>query len=129
MPAHLRLPALIVAPAPGRPATTTRGGGAEFTAVGLLTAGALVLPGFAPVAGMLLATGSPHWTGVQKSVGWILTAGSAGFGLLLALLFGAFTAGGSSGPALFVLYLVMSVGSVAAGVTMLNNLRRPGQAG
>jgi hypothetical protein len=125
MPPHLRLPALIAPPVPV--ARAARGGGAELTAVGLLIAGALVLPGVGPVAGMLLATGSPHWTNGQKAVGWTLTTGSAVVGLLLALLFGA--AGGGAGAAVFALYLTTSVGSVAAGVHMLNNLRRPGPAG
>ncbi|HEX9999281.1 MAG TPA: hypothetical protein VGB74_02410 [Actinoplanes sp.] len=125
MPPHLRLPALIAPPVPALRAA--RGGGAEFTAVGLLTAGALVLPGVAPIAGILLATGSPHWTGGQKVVGWTLTVGSATLGLLLAILFGMGLA--ESALPLFVLYMASSAGSVAAGVTLLSHLRRPGQAG
>lgn len=122
IPVHLRLPALV-APANAPAPAPSAGGGVEYTAVGLLTAGALVLPGVAPVAGMLLATGSPHWTPAQKAVSWTLTVGSGAAGLILALLVAA--APGSAGVALFALYLIASAGSIAAGVTMMSALRRP----
>ena len=58
LPPHIRLPALVPPPPPA----ATGGGAAEYTAIGLITAGAFVLPGVGPVAGMLMASASPHWT-------------------------------------------------------------------
>lgn len=121
IPPHVRLPALVApAPAAGYPASPA--GGAEYTAIGLVTAGTFVLPGVAPVAGMLLVTGSPHWTAGEKAAGWALTVGSVAAGFALGLLFSAL--GLAGGPALLLLYLVMCAGSLVAGTTLLNALRR-----
>jgi hypothetical protein len=124
VPVHLKLPALVAAPPPAPPAAvplTTAGGAVEFASVGLLTAGALVLPGVAPVAGMLLATGSSHWTAAQKTVAWSLTVGSGAAALALALLVGSMPA--SATVALFLLYVTAGAGSVLAGMMLLNALR------
>jgi len=123
IPVHLKLPALVVPP-PAPPAAvpvTTSGGAVEFASVGLLTAGALVVPGLAPVAGMLLATGSSHWTPAQKTVAWTLTVGSGAAGLALALLIASVPA--SAAVAMFLLYVTASAGSVLAGMMLLNALR------
>ncbi|HET6483251.1 MAG TPA: hypothetical protein VFG35_24865, partial [Actinoplanes sp.] len=72
LPPHIRLPALVPPPPPA----ATGGGAAEYTAVGLMTAGAFVLPGIAPVAGMLMASASPHWSPAEKATGWFLVIGS-----------------------------------------------------
>jgi hypothetical protein len=122
IPVHLRLPALIAPPPAAIPAPTA-GGGVEYTSVGLLTAGALVLPGIAPVAGLLLSTGSQHWTPAQKTTAWTLTIGSGAAGLAFALIIAALP--GSAAVALVMLYLVASAGSIAAGATLMNALRRP----
>jgi hypothetical protein len=118
---HLRLPALV-APPPAVP-TPGAGGGVEYASIGLLTAGALVVPGIAPVAGLLLATGSPHWAAAEKTAAWSLTIGSGAAGVALAALVAAAPA--SSGVALFVLYVIASAGSVLAGLTLMRALRRP----
>jgi hypothetical protein len=121
IPPHIRLPALV-APAPAAACPASPPGGTEYTAIGLVAAGTFALPGLAPVAGMLLATGSPHWTAAQKAVGWTLTVGSGAAGFALALLFA--TLGLASGGALLLLYLVTCGGSLVAGATLLNALRR-----
>ncbi len=120
VPAHIRLPALV--PPPPAVAATTAGGAAEYTAVGLMTAGAFVLPGLAPVAGMLMASASPHWTPAEKATGWILTVGSGAAGLAVAF-FLAVVGSGSAAP-LLICYLAVVAGSLLAGMRMLDALRR-----
>jgi hypothetical protein len=131
VPPHIRLPALVPPPAPALaplpPRHPPAGGPAEFTAVGLLTAGAFVLPVVSPIAGMLLATASPHWTPAQKAAGWVTATGSVVAGAVLTLMFAAVGATGEA--ALLFAYLAMTAGSVVAGVLMLNGLRNRGQAG
>jgi hypothetical protein len=123
MPPHVRLPALIGPPAP-TPAGGQPAGGVEYTAVGLMTAGSFVLPLVSPVAGLLLATGSPHWTGAQKATAWTIAAGGGAGGLLLALMFAMSPF--ANGFAVVLIYLAMCAGSTVAGVTLLNALRRQG---
>jgi HAAS domain-containing protein len=120
IPPHVRLPALVP-PAPAVPATAVAAAGLEYTAVGLLTVGSFVLPLVSPVAGMLLVTGSGQWTPAQKSVGWLLTAGSGAAGLLLTLLFAV--AGTPGGVAVLLVYLAMCAGSTVAGVRLHRDLR------
>lgn len=119
IPPHIRLPALIEPPA-GAPAPVAAPSGLAYTAVGLLTVGSFVLPVVSPVAGMLLVTGSSHWTPAQKSAAWLLTAGSGVGSLLLALFFAA--AGHADGMALFLVYLVACAGSTIAGVRLHNQV-------
>jgi hypothetical protein len=128
MPLHLRLPALLPPPAAVPVRSVHAGGPAEYTAIGLLTAGAVVLPGIAPLAGILLATGSPHWTAPQKAAAWAVSIGSGAAGLMMALFFAA-AAGISAEFALFVIYVVMTGGSLLAGKNLLDNLRRPAAGG
>ena len=128
LPPHIRLPALVPPPMPPmsmsmmRPAPAQRGGVAEYTAVGMLTAGAFFLPVVSPVAGMLLASASPHFTPSDKAVGWTLTAGSAAMGAVLTLFFA--TLPFHTGAALLLIYLAMCTGAFAAGMCLLNSLRR-----
>ena len=125
IPAHIRLPALIPPPPPPRVARVIHGqaaGVAEYFAVGMLTAGALFLPVVSPVGGMLLASASPHFTGAEKAAGWTLTAGSAAAGAFLTLFFASLPF--HSGAALLLIYLALTAGSFAAGMTLLTALRR-----
>src|SRR4051812_22544525 len=123
LPPHVRLPALVPpAPAPVAVPPSTAGG-AEYTAIALLTAGAVVLPVVSPVAGMLLVTGSPQWTPAQKAAGWLLTAGSAAgafalvvFLAMLPIRFGGFE--------LLLLWLVTCAGPLVAGANLVNALHR-----
>lgn len=121
MPPHLRLPALRP-PAPA-PAATTTAGPAEYVAVALLTGGAVVLPFFGPLAGMLLVHGSPKWSAAQKAVAWAL----AGAPILLGMVFAVGAAlfmGGAE--ALGLAYLAMVTGPFVAGLALLPELaRRP----
>lgn len=126
LPPHVRLPALIRPPAPV-PRAAAAGGAAEFTAIGLLTVGAFVLPVVSPVAGMLMVSASPHWTTAEKATGWILTLGSAAAGAVLTLFLAASPF--ASGLGLVLVYLVMCVGSLVAGAQLLAYLRNRGQAG
>jgi len=126
IPAHIRLPALIPPPAPAPLAPIGHGqagGVAEYFAVGMLTAGALFLPVISPVAGMLLASASPHFTAAEKATGWMLTAGSTAAGVFLTLFFASlpFHTGGAM---LLMIYFVLTAGSFVAGMTLLNALRR-----
>jgi hypothetical protein len=122
LPPHIRLPALIPPPhlAPVRGAGV--GGAAEYTAVGMLTAGAFIVPVVAPVAGMLLASASPHFTPAEKAIGWTLTAGSAAAGAVLLLFFA--TVSFNASASLLLIYLAMCVGPLAAGMSLLGALRR-----
>ncbi|HEX5202914.1 MAG TPA: hypothetical protein VFW27_23545 [Actinoplanes sp.] len=130
LPPHIRLPALVPPPMPAMPAMAAmpvsgpapRAGVAEYTAVGMLTAGAFFLPVVSPVAGMLLASASPHFTPADKAAGWTLTAGSAALGAVLTLFFA--TLPFHTGVALLLIYLAMCTGAFAAGMCLLNSLRR-----
>jgi hypothetical protein len=126
MPAHIRLPALIPPPPTPLPAAPRLPGQvagiAEYFAVGMLTAGALFLPVVSPVGGMLLASASPHFTAAEKATGWMLTAGSAAAGVFLMLFFVAMPF--HSGAALLLIYFALTAGAFAAGMTLLNALRR-----
>ena len=127
-PAHLRLPPSS-APVPPVPSSSPPSSslpparsGTEHAAVALLIGGTFVLPLLSPVAGMLLAAGSPRWAPEQKGAAWLLTGGSMCGGLLFALL----VAGAPlfSGVAALLLYLASGAGSVAAGLTLLAGMRR-----
>ena len=119
LPPHIRLPALVPPPSPA----ATGGGAAESAAVGLLTAGAFAVPGVAPVAGMLLASGSPHWTPAEKTTGWMFTLGSGAAAVVLMLVF--VTGGFDAATALLLGYLMATAGSFLAGRHLLEALRRP----
>jgi len=120
IPPHVRLPALVSTPPPPGSAA----GGVEYTAIGLLAVGGFVLPLISPVAGMLLVTGSPHWTAAQKAAGWIVTAGSGAAGFMLALFFATLSYGG--GLAILLIYFALCTGSLVAGMILLSGLRRAG---
>ncbi|WP_030442372.1 HAAS signaling domain-containing protein [Actinoplanes subtropicus] len=128
MPPHIRLPALIPPPPLPRPAVApvgygqAAGGVAEYFAIGLLTAGALFLPVISPVGGMLMASASPHFTPAEKAAGWALTAGSTAAGVLLTLFIASLS--DRAGAALLLVYVVLTAGAFAAGLTLLNALRR-----
>jgi len=122
LPHHLRRPAPAEPPpAPARDSA----GPAEYAALALLTGGAFVLPLVGPFAGMLLASGSPRWTPAQKATAWVLTAGSAGSAMMLAL-FGALAH--NPGLAFVLAFLAVVAGPLVAGVTLIPGLsasRRP----
>ncbi|WP_250035306.1 HAAS signaling domain-containing protein [Paractinoplanes maris] len=118
LPPHIRLPALIPPPPPA----ATGGGAAEFTAIGLMTAGAFVLPGLGPVAGMLMASASPHWTAAEKATGWFLVLGSGAASFAAALFFAV--AGAGEAAALLLCYLIAVGGATLAGKRLFDGLRR-----
>jgi hypothetical protein len=112
LPPHLRRPAL---PQPPPAPAVAEPGPAEHIAFALLTAGAIIVPVAGPVAGMLLASGSPRWTAEQKASAWVLTAGSAGLGAVLLMLAAV---SGLTEIALFLAFAVLVGGPVAAGVSL-----------
>ncbi len=123
LPPHLKLPALIPPPPPAATGGgAVRGGAAEYTAIGLMTAGAFVLPGVGPFVGMLMASASPQWTPAEKATGWFITIGS-GTAALAATFFFAVAGSGSAAALLFV-YMLAVGGSLFAGLRMLDALRR-----
>ncbi|GAA0495796.1 hypothetical protein Ade02nite_18120 [Paractinoplanes deccanensis] len=128
LPPHIRMPALVPPPSPAATGGgavargATAGGAAEHTAIGLMTAGALVLPGVAPVAGMLLASGSPHWTPAQKATAWFLTLGSGAAAFAFLMLLAA--AGSGAAAAVLFCYMIAAGGSLAAGWRLYDGLRR-----
>ena len=124
VPPHIRLPALLPPP---RPVLPPAGGAPEYTAIGLLTAGAFVLPVVSPVAGMLLVTASPHWSTAEKATGWLLIAGSGAAGVVLTLFIAALPF--HSGLAVILIYVTMCAGSLVAGAQLMAHLRNRGQAG
>jgi hypothetical protein len=117
MPPHLRLPPVRRPSAPPRPSS----GPAEFVAVALLTGGAVVLPVFAPLAGMLLVHGSPRWSPAQKAAAWALAAAPVLFGLMFAVGAALF-AGGAE--VLALAYLTMVAGPFIAGLSLIPELSR-----
>ncbi|BCJ46559.1 hypothetical protein GCM10010168_61980 [Actinoplanes ianthinogenes] len=124
LPLHLRLPTPIsappaVAPVPARVPVV---GGPESTVIALLIGGTFLMPGLAPGAGLLIATGSPRWSVGQKAAGWVLAAGSCGVAMLVVLVLAGWGAG--AGVALLLGYLAACAGSVAAGLTLLTGMRR-----
>jgi uncharacterized membrane protein len=117
MPPHLRLPALREP----LPAAAPQAGAIEYAGIALLTGGAVVLPVVAPLAGMLLVSGSPRWSPVQKAAAWML----AGVPVLLGLvmIFGAVLL--STRPDVLVLaFLAMVAGPFVAGLSLLPGLAR-----
>lgn len=102
-------------------------GAVEYSAIGLLTAGAFVVPVVAPVAGTLLITGSPHWTTEQKATAWLLTAGSGGAAFALMIMLMAW--GHAHAAAALLVYLVLCAGPMFAGLYLGGLLRRAGGPG
>jgi hypothetical protein len=117
MPAHLRRPVHVPAVrAAGGGTAGGAGPGSEYAALALLTAGSVVLPGAAPLAGMVLASVSPRWHTAQKAAAWVLAAGPMLVGLAVvaaSVLFGV----GYEGMALA--YVASVVGGFLAAVTLL----------
>ena len=114
MPVHLRRPApevAVPAPAPGA--------GVEYAGIALLTAGSVVMPVVAPLAGMLLISGSPRWSAAQKTAAWVLAAGPAMLGFALVVL-GVMLSGGAE--SLVIAYLMMIAGAFVAGLSLLPGL-------
>jgi hypothetical protein len=118
MPAHLRLPPVRTT---ARPLDHGSPGGLEYTAVALLTGGAVVLPLVAPLAGMLLVSGSPRWSPVQKTAAWILAGVPALLGVLIFLAVVLFA---SRGEFVVLAYLAMVGGPFVAGLSLLPGLTR-----
>jgi len=120
MPPHLRLPVLrapVAPPGPGTPSAI------EYTAVALLTGGAVVLPVVAPLAGMLLVSGSPRWSPAQKTAAWVLAGTPALFGFL-AFVGWVFFGGPGAPDALALAFLAMIGGPFIAGLSLLPGLSR-----
>src|SRR5689334_16065618 len=124
MPAHLRPPA-AVEPAAGRASPS------EYTAVALLTVGAVAVPVVSPLAGLLIATGSPRWTTAQKAAAWVLSCGSVASSMIFLL----FAAGVQDRAIPLVLtFFALVAGPVLAGLSLLPALteagrRSPGRTG
>jgi len=116
MPPHLRLP---VVHAPVAPADTRSAAG-EYAGIALLTGGAVLLPVIAPLAGMLLVSGSPRWSPVQKTAAWVLAGMPVLLGVMLTL--GALAVGGAE--MLWLAYFAMIVGPFVAGLSLLPGLTR-----
>jgi hypothetical protein len=113
LPPHLRLPALPVPPpVPAAPVPSP----SECIALALLTGGAVILPVGGPLAGMLLASGSPRWTPAQKTTAWVLTAGSLGLSMMLLVLLAA---AGFGDIAVFLAFVAVVAGPVTAGVRLI----------
>jgi hypothetical protein len=120
LPYHLRLPAPVGGP-PSPPRRTDPAGPVEYSALALLTAGALVVPVVAPYAGLLLASGSPRWTAAQKALAWILTTASAGFSALFLVLAAT---GLPNGMGLLLAYLAAVAGPGLSAVLLIHALSR-----
>jgi hypothetical protein len=112
LPPHLLRPAR-----PEPPPAPAAGdvGPSEYIALALLTGGAVIVPVAGPIAGMLLASGSPRWTAAQKATAWVLTAGSAGLSAILLMMAAV---SGLSEIALFLAFAVMVAGPAAAAVSL-----------
>jgi hypothetical protein len=115
MPPHLRLPARPVpAPPPGA-------GPLDYAGIALLTGGALALPVIAPLAGILLVTGSPKWSPLEKTAAWLVAGLPVLFGLLLVVVSLLTTNGG---PWFALALIALVSGPVLAGLALLPGLAR-----
>jgi hypothetical protein len=109
IPPHLRRP--VIAERGTEPATVS-----EYTAVALLTVGAVVVPVAAPLAGLIMATGSPRWTPSQKAAAWVLSAGSVASSMALLLIAAA---SGDRIPPLLLAFFALVAGPLVAGLSLL----------
>jgi hypothetical protein len=115
MPPHLRRPVAAMPPAVAAEAPSP----SEYVAIGLMTIGAFVLPVISPLAGLLIATGSPRWTTVQKAAAWVLTAGSVGCSLLFLMIAAA---SAERAVPLAMALVTLVAGSFVAGLSLLPGL-------
>ncbi|GGQ81612.1 hypothetical protein [Couchioplanes azureus] len=113
MPAHLRRP--VAAPAGPAPAPPTSAGG-EYAGLALLAGGSVLMPVVAPLAGLLLISGSPRWSAAQKTAAWVLATGPALLGFALVVLAAMF---GGGPEALVVAYLMTIGGAFVAALSLL----------
>ena len=117
IPLHVTGP--LTPPPPPPPARASGSRVPEWTAVLLLTVGAVLLPVIGPVAGLLVMTGSPRWTGSQKAAAAGVAIGTG----LLGLMFGlALAIAGVAELGVFVAYLAAVAGPVGAGLTLVPGL-------
>ncbi|MFI5495737.1 hypothetical protein [Actinoplanes sp. NPDC051859] len=117
MPAHLRRPAtMTAAPAAAAPAPSAAG---EYTGLALLAGGSVLMPVVAPLAGMLLISGSPRWSPAQKTAAWVLAAGPALLGFAIFVL-GVMFSGGMEG--IVIAYLLSIAGAFVAAMSLLPGL-------
>jgi hypothetical protein len=117
IPAHLRRPVTVERAA--EPASPS-----EYTAVALLTVGAIVVPVAGPLAGLLMATGSPRWTTAQKAAAWVLSSGSVASSMLFLLI----AAGSESRTLPLILtFFALVAGPVVAGLSLLPALTAAGK--
>jgi len=114
VPAHLRRPAAPVFMPP--PAQSS---GTEYAAVALLAAGTVVLPVIAPLAGLMLVSGSPRWSAGHKTAAWLLAGAPVALGFAMVLAAMAF---GTGGEVLVLAYLLMIAGAFVAGMSLLPGL-------
>ncbi|GAA0798190.1 hypothetical protein [Spirilliplanes yamanashiensis] len=124
MPVHLTGPLRPPPPAPRPPAPRGESRASEYTAIALLTGGAVLLPVVGPLSGLLVAMGSPRWTGAQKAVAAVVAVGTA----LVGGVFGLLVVAAGADLGLFFMYLAVVVGPIAAALTLLPGLsdnRRP----
>jgi hypothetical protein len=121
IPPHLRRP--VITERVTEPATVS-----EYTAVALLTVGAVVVPVAAPLAGLIMASGSPRWTPSQKAAAWVVSSGSVAASMVFAL----FAVASDGIVPLVLTFFALVAGPFVAGLSLLPALhdakpRRPGE--
>jgi hypothetical protein len=117
IPPHLRRP--VIAQPTAEPAAVPVTP-SEYTAVALLTVGAVVVPVAGPLAGLLMATGSPRWTPAQKAAAWVLSSGS----VVSSMLFLLIAAGSDSRTLpLILMFVALVAGPIVAGLSLLPALQ------
>jgi hypothetical protein len=119
IPAHLT--GALASPAgPQRPAASVGGSRApEYTALALLSLGAVLLPFIGPFAGLLVMAGSHRWTGAHKAIAAVVAVGTGAVGLASGVLLAA--AGGEEFGVLLA-WLAVVVGSIGAALTLVPSL-------
>jgi hypothetical protein len=113
IPAYLRRPVIVER-------TVAAATPSEYTAIALLTVGAVVLPLVSPLAGLLIATGSPRWTTAQKAAAWVLSCGSVASSMVFLLV--AAASDDRTLPFL-LMFGAMVAGPVIAGLSLLPGLK------
>jgi hypothetical protein len=110
MPPHLRRP--VVRRPAAEPVSS-----AEYTAIALLTVGAVVAPVISPLAGLIIVTGSRRWTAAQKAAAWVLSCGSVASSMFFLVL--AAASSDSRIIPLLMAFVALTAGPILAGLSLL----------
>lgn len=124
IPAHVTMHIGAPVGPPTDPRPAQRSAAAEYWAVGLLTAGSLVVPVAGPLAGLVLTGTSGRLTRTHKTIAMLLAVGPAFLSIFVGM---ALAALGALEASLMLFLAACLIGPVAAGLSLLPGIpeRRP----